>query len=130
MPDAMVKKKRPLWYNLNLLNLPVPAVVSILHRVSGALLFVLTFALLYVLDASLASPERHDAARQILAHPLTKLVTLALLWAFLHHLIAGVRYLLLDVGVGLQLQQARASSFAVLGASLALTLVLGGILLW
>ena len=130
MPDAMVKKKRPLWYNLNLLNLPVPAVVSILHRISGALLFVLTFALLYVLDASLASAERYDTVRAVLANPLAKLVTLAMLWAFLHHLLAGMRYLLLDVGVGLELQNARASSFGVLGVSLALTVILGGLLLW
>jgi succinate dehydrogenase / fumarate reductase cytochrome b subunit len=130
MPDAMVKKKRPLWYNLNLLNLPIPAVVSILHRISGALLFVLTFALLYYLDASLASPERFDFVRHVLGHPLSKLVILVLLWAFLHHLLAGVRYLLLDLGMGLQLPNARASSYAVIGASLALTVVLGGVLLW
>lgn len=130
MPDATVKRKRPLWYNLNLLNLPVPAVVSILHRASGALLFVLTFALLYFLDRSLASAEAFDGVRATLGHPLMKLVQLGLLWALLHHLFAGIRYLLLDVHVGVDLPSARASSYVVLGASLALTLVLGGVLLW
>lgn len=130
MPDATVKRKRPLWYNLNLLNLPIPAIVSILHRISGALLFVLTFVLLYFLDRSLASPEAFAGVARALSHPFMKLVQLGLLWALLHHLLAGIRYLLLDVHVGIALAPARASSYAVIGASLALTLVLGGLLLW
>jgi succinate dehydrogenase / fumarate reductase cytochrome b subunit len=130
MPDATVKRKRPLWYNLNLLNLPVPAVVSILHRASGALLFVLTFVLLYLLDRSLASPDSFEGVRQTLGHPFMKLVQFGLLWALLHHLFAGIRYLLLDVHIGVDLASARASSYIVLAISLALTLVLGGVLLW
>jgi succinate dehydrogenase / fumarate reductase cytochrome b subunit len=130
MPEATVKRKRPLWYNLNLLNLPVPGVVSILHRISGLLLFVLTFALLYVLDRSLASPESFAGMRDTLSHPFVKLIQLGLLWAFLHHLLAGIRYLLLDIHVGLALPAARASSYAVLGAGLALTLALAAVLLW
>jgi succinate dehydrogenase / fumarate reductase cytochrome b subunit len=130
MPDATVKRKRPLWYNLNLLNLPLPAVVSIFHRASGALLFVLTFVLLYFLDRSLASPDAFEGVRQTLAHPFMKLVQLGLLWALLHHLFAGIRYLLLDVHVGVDLASARASSYIVLAVSLVLTLVLGGVLLW
>jgi succinate dehydrogenase / fumarate reductase cytochrome b subunit len=130
MPDATVKRKRPLWYNLNLLNLPVTAIVSILHRISGALLFVLTFFLLYFLDRSLASPEAFSGVAQTLGHPVMKLVQLGLLWALLHHLLAGIRYLLLDVHVGVALQPARQSSYAVIGASLALTVILAGALLW
>jgi succinate dehydrogenase / fumarate reductase cytochrome b subunit len=130
MPEATVKRKRPLWYNLNLLNLPIPAIVSILHRISGALLFVLTFFLLYFLDGSLASPEAYAGVAQTLSHPFMKLVQLGLLWALLHHLFAGIRYLLLDVHVGIDLAPARASSYVVIGASLALTLILGGVLLW
>lgn len=130
MPDAMVKRKRPLWYNLNLFNLPIPAIVSILHRISGALLFVLTFVLLYFLDRSLASAESFDGVRQALGHPFMKLVQLGLLWALLHHLIAGIRYLLLDIHVGVALAPARASSYAVIAISLALTVILGGVLLW
>ena len=61
MPDAALKKKRPLWYNLNLLNLPLPGVISILHRISGALLVLFAAWLLYLLDSSLASAERYAA---------------------------------------------------------------------
>ncbi len=130
MPDASLKRKRPLWYNLNLLNLPLPGVVSILHRISGAALFVLLLWLLYLLDGSLASPERFEAVRQTISQPLVKLVMLGVLWAFLHHLCAGIRYLLLDVHVGVDLQAARATSAAVLVASIVLTAVLGWRLLW
>lgn len=130
MPDAAVKKKRPLWYNLNLLDLPLPGLVSILHRISGALLFLLIFFLLYLLDASLASQERFDDARAVVAHPLAKLVLFGLLWAFLHHLCAGIRYLFLDVHKGLEKETARKTSIAVLAVSLGLSVVLGIALLW
>jgi succinate dehydrogenase / fumarate reductase cytochrome b subunit len=130
MSDAAVKKKRPVWYNLSPLNLPLPGLVSILHRVSGALLFVLTAWLLYLLDASLAAPERFEAMQRVVANPFARLVLLAALWAFLHHLCAGIRYLFLDIDKGVDLPIARATSGAVLAVSLALTAVLGGLLLW
>jgi succinate dehydrogenase / fumarate reductase cytochrome b subunit len=130
MPDAAVKKKRPLWYNLNLLDLPLPGLVSILHRISGALLFLLIFFLLYLLDASLASQERFESARAVVANPLAKLVLFGLVWAFLHHLCAGIRYLFLDVHTGLDKETARKTSIAVLAVSLSLSVVLGIALLW
>src|SRR4249919_1955305 len=121
MPDASLKKKRPLWYNLSLLNLPLPGLVSILHRVSGAALFFLLLWLLYLLDASLASAERFEALRLTLSEPLVKLVLLGLLWAFLHHLLAGIRYLFLDIHKGIDLAAARATSAAVLVVGVVLT---------
>lgn len=130
MPDASLKKKRPLWYNLSPLNLPLPGLVSILHRISGAALFLLLLWLLYLLDQSLTSAERFEALRQTMAHPLVKLVLLGLLWAFLHHLCAGIRYLFLDVDKGVDLATARATSVAVLAVSLALTALAGWRLLW
>jgi len=130
MPDASLKKKRPLWYNLSPLNLPLPGLVSILHRVSGAALFLLLLWLLYLLDQSLASAERFEALRQTLSLPLVKLVLLGLLWAFLHHLCAGVRFLFLDVHKGVDLATARATSVAVLAVSLVLTAFAGWKLLW
>jgi succinate dehydrogenase / fumarate reductase cytochrome b subunit len=130
MSDAAVKKKRPLWYNVSLFNLPLPGVVSILHRVSGALLFVLTAWLLYLLDMSLAAPERFEEVKRVVAHPLAKLVLLVVLWAFLYHLCAGIRYLFLDIHKGVDLPTARTTSGLVIGVSLVLTAVLGGLLLW
>jgi succinate dehydrogenase / fumarate reductase cytochrome b subunit len=130
MADAAVKKKRPLWYNLSLLNLPLPGVVSILHRVSGALLFLFAAWLVYLLDASLASPESFDEIHRTVSHPLAKLVLLGLLWAYLHHLCAGIRFLFLDIHKGVDLPTARMTSGIVIAASLALTGLLGGLLLW
>jgi succinate dehydrogenase / fumarate reductase cytochrome b subunit len=130
MPDASLKKKRPLWYNLSPLNLPLPGLVSILHRISGAALFLLLLWLLYLLDQSLTSAERFDAVRQTMAQPLVKLLLLGLLWAFLHHLCAGVRYLFLDIHKGVDLATARATSGAVLAVSLVLTALAGWRLLW
>ncbi len=122
-------KSRPKHLNLFQIKLPIPGVVSILHRVSGAGLFLMLPFLLYLLQASLQSPSSYVLFRDLLSHVLVKLLLLGLLSAFLHHFCAGIRYLLLDVHVGTALPQARASSFAVMGVSLALT-VLFGAWLW
>lgn len=131
MPEAALKKKRrPLWYNLSLFSLPVPGFISILHRISGAALFLVLPWLLFLLDGSLASPERYDAVQRHLAHPLAQLVVLGLIWAYAHHFCAGLRHLLLDLHIGIDLHSARGSARAVLGASIALTLLFAWVLLW
>jgi succinate dehydrogenase / fumarate reductase cytochrome b subunit len=130
MTDASLRKRRPLWYNLSPLNLPLPGLVSILHRISGAALFFVLLWLLYLLDASLTSPERFEDVKRIVSHPLAKLVLLGVLWSFLHHLCAGIRYLFLDIHQGIELQATRATSAAVLVVSLILTAILGWMLLW
>lgn len=130
MPDASLNKKRPLWYDLNLLHLPLPGLVSILHRVSGGLLFLLLVWLLYLLDASLASAERFEVFKSIVTQPFARLVLLGLLWSFMHHFCAGIRYLFLDVHIGVDLDAARTTSGVVLGASLGLTAGFGWALLW
>ena len=129
MPDPAAKKKRPLWYNISPLNLPLPGFVSILHRVSGALLFLGLIWFLFLLDMSLASETGYARFRGYVAHPVVKLAMLGFLWAYLHHLCAGVRHLFLDLDVGVELRAARRSAVAVLLASLALTALVGG-LLW
>jgi len=122
-------KSRPKHLNLFQIKLPIPAVVSILHRISGAGLFLMLPFLLYLLQASLESPSSYILFRELLSNVLVKLLLLGLLWAFLHHFCAGIRYLLLDVHVGTALGPARASSFAVIGVSLVLTVVFG-VWLW
>lgn len=100
-----------------------------MHRVSGAALFLLIPVLLCLLQSSLASERGFGAIRDTLATPLAKLALIGLLWAFLHHFCAGIRYLFLDLDIGTDLQAARASSWVVLAVSIALTLALG-VLLW
>jgi succinate dehydrogenase / fumarate reductase cytochrome b subunit len=108
------------------IRLPLPGIVSILHRVSGAWLLVAGIpVLLYAVSRSLASPETYAAMKATVSHPLWKLVLLTLLWSYLHHFCAGIRYLLLDIHRGIELAPARRSSAIVLIVSLALTLAVG-----
>lgn len=121
--DSSPPKSRPVYLNLVAIRLPVPGIVSILHRVSGAVLFLFALPLLlYAVQASLASAESFAALQTFLAHPLVKLVTIGFVWAYLHHFCAGIRYLLIDVHVGDDLAPARRSSVIVLVVSLLLTL--------
>ncbi|HZF18756.1 MAG TPA: succinate dehydrogenase, cytochrome b556 subunit [Burkholderiales bacterium] len=121
MPDLTEKKRRPLWFNLSPLNLPVPGLVSILHRVSGAMLFLGLIGFLYLLDASLSSESGYAQAGEALRNPVAKLLVIASIWALLHHMCAGIRHLFLDIDVGTSLHAARRSAFAVFVVSLALT---------
>lgn len=121
MPDLTAKRRRPLWFNLSPLNLPVPGLVSIFHRVSGALLFLGLIAFLYLLDLSLASESDYARAAEVLRGPIAKLLVIASVWALLHHMCAGIRHLFLDIDVGTSLHAARRSAFAVFIVSLALT---------
>jgi succinate dehydrogenase / fumarate reductase cytochrome b subunit len=119
-------KPRPVYLNLVQIRLPLPGIVSILHRISGVALFLFGIPLLLAgVGASLASPESYAALKSTLAHPLPKLVLVGLAWAYLHHLCAGVRYLLLDLHKGIALPAARRSSVIVLVVSLALTAIVG-----
>jgi succinate dehydrogenase / fumarate reductase cytochrome b subunit len=121
-----VIKPRPVYLNLVQIRLPLPGFVSILHRVSGAALFLVGIPwALYGLQESLASPDAFARLSVSLAHPLARMVLLGLVWAYLHHFCAGIRFLLLDLDQGMQLKQARQSSVVVLVVSLALTLILG-----
>jgi len=123
-------KARPIYLNLVAIRQPMPAIVSILHRISGALLFVAGIPLLlWFVQRSLASPEAFDAAVAPLASPVGKLVLLALAWSYLHHLLAGLRHLALDLHVGVALAPARSSAAIVLVLSVLLTLIVA-VRLW
>ena len=123
-------RRRPVYLDLPRIRLPIPALTSILHRASGALLFFAGLPLLlWSVQRSLASPESYEAFRAFAARPLVKLALLVLAWAYLHHLFAGFRHLLMDVHVGLDLKPARQSATIATTAALLLTLALA-IRLW
>jgi len=125
-----VAKPRPVYLDLPRIRQPIPAIASILHRISGAVLFFVGIpALLWGVQASLASPEAYEAFRGFMARPLVKLVTLVLVWAYLHHLLAGLRHLLMDVHIGLDLKPARQSATIATVGALLLTLLVA-IRLW
>ena len=125
----MNNKKRPKHLALHKIQLPLPGFVSILHRVSGAILFLALPLLLLLLDQSLRSIETYTNLTENLAHPVLKLGLLGLIWAFLHHFCAGLRYLAIDMHLLPNLAAARASSMWVMVVSLVLTVVLG-VKLW
>jgi succinate dehydrogenase / fumarate reductase, cytochrome b subunit len=124
-----MNKQRPIHLALHLIKLPLPGIVSILHRISGLMLFFALPLLLLMLQYSLASIETYTQLMAVLANPLLKLMLLGLLWAFLHHFCAGLRFLAIDMHYVRNLVQARNSSKVVIVVSLMLT-VLIGIKLW
>ena len=131
MESASAKKIRPKYLNLSAIlfeiRLPVPGWVSILHRVSGALLFFpFTAWVLYLLDTSLRSEQGFQYVKmQYLDMPVVKLGLLVFIWAYCHHFCAGIRYLFLDLDKGIELRPARITSWLVIGVSLALTALFG-----
>lgn len=122
-------KKRPKHLALHQIKLPLPGIVSILHRASGAALFLALPILLWMLQSSLRSIETYTALMDVLAHPITKVLVLGLSWSFVHHFCAGLRFLAIDLHWIGDLQSARNSSWAVMGASVVLTLLIG-VQLW
>ncbi|MDO8262436.1 MAG: succinate dehydrogenase, cytochrome b556 subunit [Gallionella sp.] len=124
-----MNNKRPKHLALHLIKLPLPGIVSILHRISGMLLFFALPLLLLMLQYSLRSIETYTRLLDVLAHPLLKLILIGLVWAFLYHICAGIRYLMIDLDYGVRLAQARNSSKVVLVVSMVLTVWMG-VMLW
>jgi succinate dehydrogenase / fumarate reductase, cytochrome b subunit len=128
--ERPVARPRPVYLDLLRIRLPLPGFVSILHRISGIGLFLVGIPLLLLwLQASLASPEALAGLRASLSSPWAKLLLIGLIWAYLHHFCAGIRFLLLDMHRGIELGPTRRWSAVVLIVSLALTLLIG-VRLW
>jgi succinate dehydrogenase / fumarate reductase cytochrome b subunit len=128
--EAKLQNKRPKHLNLFKIRQPFPAVVSILHRISGALLFFPGIPLiLYSLQMLLQSPQGFEALQDCLRDPVIKVALLLPIWFFLHHLCAGIRHLALDLHIGVTLPQARMGSRLVAAAGILLTALLG-VMLW
>ncbi|MBU3628432.1 succinate dehydrogenase, cytochrome b556 subunit [Polynucleobacter sp. AP-Reno-20A-A9] len=125
-----VKKDRPVYRNIGLAQLikyrlPWAGKVSILHRISGAAMFLLLPFILYLFDQSLASELSHQKFQAFTGNVLVKIICLGLIWSFLHHFCAGIRYLLLDLEIGVEKSEANRSAIVVLFLGLALTAVVG-----
>jgi succinate dehydrogenase / fumarate reductase, cytochrome b subunit len=119
------KPHRPEYRNIHIAQIagyrmPLAAFVSILHRISGLLMFLLLPFILYLLDKSLLSEISFDSFRNFASNWFVKLVILALSWAFLHHFCAGLRHLVMDLHIGLDKDSSRKSAASVLAVSLVL----------
>ena len=131
-----VAGKRPEFRNINAFTdlpkyrLPVAGIVSILHRISGVLMFVLLPLIIWIFDKSISSEISFARLRSAFntgaGGVVLKLVALALIWGYLHHLIAGVRHVWMDVShAAVSKQRGASSARFTLIASLVLTVVLG-----
>jgi len=115
--------KRPVFLNLLVIHFPVTAVLSILHRVTGVLMVLSLPVLFYLFGLSLSSEQGWNTTLTILTHPFSKLLITVFLWGLIHHLFAGIRYLFLDIEVGVEKRAARASAWTVNFAAVIVALI-------
>lgn len=123
---SAVNKDRPQFRNIGITQIvryrmPLSAIVSILHRISGLLIFLFLPFLLYLLEQSLTSEISFEHFKGILSHWTAKVLVLALAWAYLHHFCAGIRHLFQDAHIGLTKEATRTSALVSLAVSLLLT---------
>lgn len=127
--NIAVNSKRPVNLDLRTIKLPVTAYSSIAHRISGVVLFIAIAGLLWLLDSSLSSESGFEQVGALLQHPLAKLILWGVLSALLYHLVAGVRHLFMDAGVGEGLESGLLGAKIVLIVS-AVLIVLLGVWIW
>ena len=113
----------PVFLNLLRIRFPVGAVTSIAHRLSGLLLFLSFPPLVYWLDLSMRDAAGFAEAREWLDCGWVRLASVVLVWSLVHHLLAGIRFLLIDIGIGVERLPARRSAWVVNSLALLLSLV-------
>jgi succinate dehydrogenase / fumarate reductase, cytochrome b subunit len=128
MPHATPEatKRRPVFFNLMQIQMPVGALTSIVHRVTGVLLAISVPFGIYLLDLSLQDPHRYAQVTSLFDNRAFRAAAIVLVWVLAHHLLAGVRHLLSDIDIGSQLPAARRSAWVVnLGGIAVALLALG-----
>ncbi|MDR2636907.1 MAG: succinate dehydrogenase, cytochrome b556 subunit [Zoogloeaceae bacterium] len=106
------------------IRLPLPGKLSILHRLSGVGLFLLLGPLIALFQLSVTSPEAFRQFQDISTQPFVRLILAGLIWAYMHHFCAGIRFLLMDMHIGVDLLSARRSAVVVFAVSVLLTVIL------
>lgn len=125
-----MNKKRPVNLDLRTIKQPLPAVTSILHRVTGLILFIGTIFMMYALSLSLESQEGFDAAAALLTESfIAKFIAWGLLSALLYHFFAGIKHLVMDAGYCEEIESGNAAAKATLAIS-AISIVLAGVWVW
>lgn len=124
-----MKEKRPVFLDVTKYRFPNTAIVSILHRVSGVILFLYIPVILWALDMSLSSSEQYIQLTHSLESPVLKFFTWVLLSALIFHFVAGVRHLVMDMGIGETHRGGRLGANLVFIISILLILV-AGVWLW
>lgn len=124
-----MNNKRPINLDLRTIKFPITAIGSILHRISGFILFFAIPVFLWVLQASLKSEQSYLALSDCLSQPVVAFFIWAFVAALIYHLLAGIRHLFMDIGWGESLKAGRASISVVFVLSIIL-IVLAGVWLW
>jgi succinate dehydrogenase / fumarate reductase cytochrome b subunit len=124
-----VKSGRPDFFNLTQIQMPVGALTSITHRVTGLLLAIGTPLGIYLLDLSLQGPQAYERVVSLFDELGWRIATIVLVWVLTHHLLAGIRHLLSDIDIGSQLTAARRSAWIVNVGGIAMALLAAGALL-
>ncbi|MFB1028555.1 MAG: succinate dehydrogenase, cytochrome b556 subunit [Thauera sp.] len=117
-------RRLPVFLKLAQIRFPIGAIASIAHRVSGVLLFIALPVVAVLLDTSLRDEAGFASVRDLISSPLAVVAAGVLVWALVHHVLAGIRHLLMDVGIGGELERARTSARLVLIAAPALAVLL------
>ena len=123
------KDNRPVNLELTTIKFPITALASISHRVTGVLLFVSSVLLVWALDASLASEESFNQLGMLLSSTGTKAALWALLVIFSYHALAGIRHLIMDMGVGEDFKGG-ALGARILFSAAALSAIAWGVVVW
>ena len=124
-----MKDNRPVNLDIGSIRLPITAWTSITHRASGVFIFVGMAVLIWALDASLKSPESFAALQECLASPLAKFVIWAVLSGLIYHSVAGVKHLVMDMGIGETMEGGIMGSRIVIASS-AVLIILAGLWIW
>jgi len=124
----MPNKRRPVFLNLLQFRFPIPAIMSIVHRASGAVMVLAVPLFLYLLEISLSGEAGFVRAAEILDCGVVRFLLFFFIWGVIHHLLAGIRYLLIDFDIGVDRETGTRSAWGVLVAAPILTLLLGAML--
>lgn len=121
--------KRPRYLNLFKIKMPVTAVLSIGHRASGFLMVIAIPFVIYVFQRSVSSEEEFNSVIALLQQPWVSVILILITWSFVHHFIAGIRFLLIDMDVGVEIKTARWTAWLTHFIAVTATVCIAGVLL-
>ncbi len=126
MGGILLKNQRPVNLNLLAMRFPITAITSIIHRLSGVILFLLLPVLLFLFEKSVKNPEGFDQVFRMFSCPVAKFLIWLACAGLIYHMVAGIRHLIMDAGYAEGLKSGRVGAWLVIAVSAALSLVLGG----
>lgn len=121
-----MQNERPVYLDIHKIRLPIPGIVSIFHRCSGVVLFICIPLLLWLFSGTLSHESAFNTYHALMQHSLVRCIFFVLLLAYVYHSLAGVRFLLLDIHKGTELNKARTSAKAVVVCAIVLTVIIYG----